>query len=420
VIAAIVTDIEGTTSSIAFVKDVLFPHARAVLRRFLARRSGEPEVRALLAEVQRREPASDPMVTLERWMDEDRKETPLKALQGMIWDEAYQSGLICSHLYPDVAPALRRWAAQGLRLHVFSSGSIKAQRALFAHTLFGDLTPLFQGWFDTNIGAKGAAESYRAIAAAIGCAPAEILFLSDTPAELDAARAAGLLTVQLVREGTLAVSHHPTARNLDEVAVEARLSSGAVEAAKSAVAALARACHARGWAQATSGNFSVRVGPDSFAITASGLDKGRVDASGALLVGVDGRPLEAGRPSAETPLHAALYRRFPGAGAVAHTHSVAGTVLSRRYAPRGELILSGYEMQKAVSGVTTHETALRLPVLANSQDMEELAARVDKTLGPDTPAYLVAGHGLTTWAADAESALRQAEGLEFLLACELA
>jgi 2,3-diketo-5-methylthio-1-phosphopentane phosphatase/methylthioribulose-1-phosphate dehydratase len=419
VITAIVTDIEGTTSSVAFVKDVLFPHARAVLRRFLDRRGGEPAVRARLDEVRALAPDQDPITALEQWMDEDRKVTPLKALQGLIWDEAYQAGLVRSHLYADVAPALARWAARGLRLCVFSSGSVGAQRALFAHTGAGDLTPLFTRFFDTTTGAKTEAASYRAIARAISCAPEQVLFLSDTPAELDAARGAGMATALLAREGAVANAAHPVARSFDEVRVEAAPSARDAAEVKAAVVALAHACHALGLARATSGNFSARVGPHSFAITTSGRDKGRLDASGVLLVGLDGRPLEPGRPSAETPLHAALYRRFPAAGAIAHTHSVASTVLSRRHEAEGAITLSGYEMQKALAGVETHEALVRVPVLANSQDMEDLAARVDAALTPGAPAYLVAGHGLTTWGADCEAALRHVEGLEFLFSCEL-
>jgi methylthioribulose-1-phosphate dehydratase len=138
-----------------------------------------------------------------------------------------------------------------------------------------------------------------------------------------------------------------------------------------------------------------------------------------LLVDGEGRALEPGRPSAETLLHAAIYRRYATANAVIHTHSVAATVLSLRHLESGALVLRGYEMQKALAGVTDHQSELRLPIVANSQDMIELGARVDQALGPASQAYLVAGHGLTCWGADCETALRHAEGLEFLLACEL-
>ena len=152
--------------------------------------------------------AGDPALTQEAvieqllaWIDQDSKITPLKALQGMIWEHGYRSGDFQGHVYADAARALRDWHARGIALYVYSSGSVQAQKLLFAHTGFGDLTPLFEGYFDTNVGGKLDAGSYRAIAASIGVAPAEMLFLSDVRAELDAAAAAGCRTMWLVREG---------------------------------------------------------------------------------------------------------------------------------------------------------------------------------------------------------------------------
>ncbi len=185
---AILTDIEGTTSSIAFVADVLFPYARAHLPAYV---SAHPEVAAILAEVQAIEPG-DPVATLLRWIDEDRKATPLKTLQGMIWDKGYREGDFTGHVYPDAAEALNRWHAAGVELYVFSSGSIAAQKLLFGYSDAGDLTPLFSGYFDTTTGPKREAASYRAISAAMAIAPSDVLFLSDTPAEVAAAREAGM------------------------------------------------------------------------------------------------------------------------------------------------------------------------------------------------------------------------------------
>lgn len=202
-IRAIVTDIEGTTSSLAFVKDVLFPHARAALPGFVAAHGQEPEVRALLDEVRELSGARDDdevVRVLQQWIDEDRKVTPLKALQGMIWEAGYRDGEFTGHVYPDAAEALRRWADQGIRLYVYSSGSVPAQQLLFGHSDAGDLRPLFSGWFDTRIGGKREADAYRRIVEAIGLPAEEILFLSDVGEELDAARAAGMRTLQLVRE----------------------------------------------------------------------------------------------------------------------------------------------------------------------------------------------------------------------------
>jgi enolase-phosphatase E1 len=205
-IEAIVTDIEGTTSSISFVHDVLFPYARANLTGFVAAHGHEPAVRAELDAAKREvgDPAmSDDAVaaTLQRWIDEDRKATPLKALQGMIWEEGYRAGGFQGHVYDDAAEALRRWHAMGKKLYVYSSGSVAAQKLIFGHTKFGDLTPLFSGYFDTTTGPKKEAESYRRIVAAVGAEAQRVLFLSDSTDEIAAAREAGMQTVQLRRPG---------------------------------------------------------------------------------------------------------------------------------------------------------------------------------------------------------------------------
>lgn len=223
-IKAIVTDIEGTTSSLSFVKDVLFPYARAHMAEFVRAHAREPAVRQEL-EVARRlsgNPLSDEQVIeqLIRWIDEDRKITPLKTLQGMIWQEGYRKGDFKGHLYEDTARHLKKWHEAGLRLYVFSSGSVQAQKLLFAHTDYGDMTPLFSGYFDTHIGNKREADAYRKIAASIGIQPGDILFLSDIKEELDAARAAGMQVSWLVRDGVPDPNAaHRQIRNFDEVAV---------------------------------------------------------------------------------------------------------------------------------------------------------------------------------------------------------
>jgi len=216
---AVVTDIEGTTSAIAYVKDTLFPFARAALDDFLDARAGEPEVSAALDEVRRRAPGRAPRAVLREWMDADSKETPLKTLQGMIWRRGFETGALRGHLYPDVAPALRRWHAAGLRLCVYSSGSAEAQRLLFGHSVDGDLAPLFSGFFDTRTGAKREATAYDAIAAALGLAPERVLFLSDVAEELDAAAAAGMRGCQLLRpaDGTRPSGRHPEAADFPAV-----------------------------------------------------------------------------------------------------------------------------------------------------------------------------------------------------------
>ena len=200
------TDIEGTTSSISFVKDVLFPYARERLPRYVREHAADPRVRHCLDETIREAglAAGDveaAIATLLRWIDEDRKATPLKALQGMIWADGYAGETFVAHMYPDAVQRLREWHAQGHPIYVYSSGSVPAQQLYFAHTDAGDLRPLLRGHFDTTSGPKRERESYLRIAAAIGAAPADVVFLSDIEAELDAARAAGMRTWWLRRDG---------------------------------------------------------------------------------------------------------------------------------------------------------------------------------------------------------------------------
>ena len=218
-IAAVLTDIEGTTTPTAFVRDKLFPFARARLPGFIAEHGHETEVAAELAEVGRLAPEASWLDTLSKWMDQDAKVTPLKALQGMIWADGYASGALQGALYPDVAPCLQRWSAGGTRLFVYSSGSVEAQRLIFRHSVVGDLTPLFAGFFDTRVGGKREPASYDRIAIGIGVPAAEVLFLSDIEGELDAAAAAGLRTCQLVRpeDGTQPLQSHPTASDFTSV-----------------------------------------------------------------------------------------------------------------------------------------------------------------------------------------------------------
>ncbi len=222
----ILTDIEGTTTAIAFVHRSLFPYAAGALPAFLAQHAARPDVAAILRDV----PGEDKLATLRGWMAEDAKVTPLKALQGLIWRQGYEQGALRGHLWPDVAPALREWQAGGLHLAVYSSGSEEAQRALFRHSEAGDLEPLFEGFFDTRIGAKREAASYLRIAGDWHVLPGAILFLSDVAEELDAAREVGLSTCQIVRaeDGTVGAGRHPEARDFQAVTgmVQARIRAG--------------------------------------------------------------------------------------------------------------------------------------------------------------------------------------------------
>jgi enolase-phosphatase E1 len=222
-VRAILTDIEGTTTSLSFVKDVLFPYSARHLAEFVRVQRHEPEVRRLLDEA--RKVAGEDMddehlvAVLLRWIETDQKLAPLKGLQGLIWEEGYRQGAFQGHVYEDAARRLREWHAQGLRLFVYSSGSEHAQRLIFGHTPYGDLTPLFSGFFDTRVGGKKESTSYAAIVRELGLPAEEVLFLSDVREELDAARAAGLRTWCLLREEGPQIDPalHPTARSFDEV-----------------------------------------------------------------------------------------------------------------------------------------------------------------------------------------------------------
>lgn len=224
-IRAIVTDIEGTTSSIDFVHQTLFPYARQHLRRYLHEHASAPHVQAQLAATAALEGRALASIdeaadVLERWIAEDRKATPLKDLQGLIWAEGYAAGELSGHVYPDTAPHLRRWHADGKRLYVYSSGSVAAQKLIFGHSDAGDLTPLFSGYFDTRIGMKREAASYRTILERIALPGDAVLFLSDIGEELDAAREAGMQTCQLIRDDKARpFPAHRQARDFSDVPV---------------------------------------------------------------------------------------------------------------------------------------------------------------------------------------------------------
>lgn len=213
-IKAILTDIEGTTTSLAFVKDVLFPYAWEYLPVFLEERGGDPIVRELIAEV-RAGSVTDldqqgVIKLLRSWMEQDQKIAPLKKIQGLIWEDGYRRGDFIGHVYADAARRLREWRQQGLVLGVYSSGSVQAQQLLFAHTEFGDLSPLFSCFFDTAVGHKREVQSYRIIAEAMKLPTEQILFLSDVLEELDAARHSGMRTVWLIREGFPVLASQPS------------------------------------------------------------------------------------------------------------------------------------------------------------------------------------------------------------------
>jgi enolase-phosphatase E1 len=233
-IRVVLLDIEGTTTPIAFVHDVLFPFARARLHAFLRAHASEDGLRDLLAALRvewqedasaKQEPppwalADIPAAAryLEWLMDRDRKSPSLKQLQGDIWAGGYKDGTLKGEVFADVPPALERWAAAGQRVVIYSSGSVPAQKMLFGTTAQGDLTRFLTGFFDTAVGPKTSANSYRRIAATLGCEPSTMLFLSDAPLEIEAARTAGCQTLLAVRPGN-AVTDAPleVIRSFDEI-----------------------------------------------------------------------------------------------------------------------------------------------------------------------------------------------------------
>ncbi len=223
-ITTILTDIEGTTSSIDFVKDVLFPYARERLPAFIETHDDTAEVQhwlQLAAEEAGQIAASrqELIDLLIEWIDADRKSTALKALQGMIWADGYAAGEYRAHVYPEVPARLRAWREAGKRIYVYSSGSVPAQRLFFRYSEAGDLTALFDGYFDTRTGPKREAASYQRIAAEIDAAPGAILFLSDVEAELDAAHTAGLQTTLLARAPARCPTggRHPCVADFDAI-----------------------------------------------------------------------------------------------------------------------------------------------------------------------------------------------------------
>jgi len=224
-VRAVLTDIEGTTGSIAFVRDVLFPYAAAHLPSFVAAYGERAELRLLLDEaaalagVDAHDDAAI-VAALRSWIADDRKVTPLKAIQGQIWASGYERGELLGHVYGDAVDALRAWHAAGIPLAIYSSGSVTAQRLLFRHSVVGDLTPLFSAYFDTTSGAKTEPASYERIAGTLRIAPGDGLFLSDARGELDAARAAGWRTTQLVRPGTTPTFDHARVGSFAEIALD--------------------------------------------------------------------------------------------------------------------------------------------------------------------------------------------------------
>ena len=221
----LITDIEGTTTDIGFVHRVLFPYSLRHMAEFVASHAQESDVREQLDAVAKRTGANPENLNkltnhLEQWIDEDRKYTPLKTLQGMIWRQGYEQGDFKGHVYGDAYRQLQQWYDAGVRLYVFSSGSTEAQKLLFGHSEHGDMTSLFADYFDTRTGAKQASESYQQIVEQIEANPSDCVFLSDSAEELDAAAEAGLQTVQIDRSEVLTEGEHPIAYSFDDITIQ--------------------------------------------------------------------------------------------------------------------------------------------------------------------------------------------------------
>lgn len=216
----VLLDIEGTIGAISFVAGVLFPYSRQRLEAYVAAHGETPQVAQILADTRADVPGQEPVATLLDWHDRDIKAGPLKRLQGLIWEDGFRSGAFTAHLYADAFTAFDRWRAANIDLAIYSSGSIKAQHLYFEHTEKGDIRQLFKGFFDTTSGAKTEAASYLRIAEALGTAPADILFLSDNPRELEASQAAGLAVLHVIREETGADDRFASVRSLDKISLD--------------------------------------------------------------------------------------------------------------------------------------------------------------------------------------------------------
>lgn len=212
----ILTDIEGTTTSVNFVYEVLFPYFSAHFKDFAGKHMESEMLQIQLtatketvqAEQNRSINDTEAIEQLLAWTLEDRKHPALKQLQGLVWQEGYKAGMLKGHLYTDVPPVLEKWKKEGLQLGIYSSGSVQAQKLLFGSSDFGDLTPLFSNYFDTAVGNKREVTSYQNIQKHLALPAREILFLSDIEQELDAAKGAGFQTIQLVRDKTVPSLKH--------------------------------------------------------------------------------------------------------------------------------------------------------------------------------------------------------------------
>lgn len=220
-IKAVVTDIEGTTSNIEFVHQVLFPYSKEHLPAFVTAHWTDLEIRPYLAQVEQEVGSTEPDAVIGKllqWVEQDVKATPLKALQGKIWKQAFEEKLFTSHVYADAYTHIKGWYEGGIPVYVFSSGSVDAQIGIFGHTVEGDMTPFLRGYFDTEIGAKREPGAYRHIIESTACEAGAVLFLSDVVQELDAAAEVGMQTCLLIRgDSPDNADRHPSVSSFDEL-----------------------------------------------------------------------------------------------------------------------------------------------------------------------------------------------------------
>ena len=224
---AVLTDIEGTTTPISFAHDILFPLSYRRIEEFVRCNTHllRPEMESVKREIGKPPQEitlSEVIATLKTWIEQDKKETTLKTIQGKIWKENFLSGALKGQIYRDVLGAFEKWQRSGILIAIFSSGSIEAQQLIFRYSELGDLTKYIAAFFDTTTGPKRESQSYAAIAQKLQSQPADVLFLSDVVPELDAARAAGMKTTLLLREGAVAGAEnsHPTAKNFTEISID--------------------------------------------------------------------------------------------------------------------------------------------------------------------------------------------------------
>jgi enolase-phosphatase E1 len=218
-IQAVLCDIEGTTTSLSFAHDVMFPYSRKEMPAFIRERWNHPDLKPLFTQLGKDTPEETTRL-LQSWIDEDKKEGVLKQIQGKIWRKAFESGEIRAHIYPDVPTKWFAWKESGKKIYIFSSGSVEAQQLIFRFSELGDLSQLIDGYFDTTTGPKKEADSYRKIADAIQIQPNDVLFLSDVVAELDAAGAAGMQTILVVRNGQSVASNHRSVSTFKEIKIQ--------------------------------------------------------------------------------------------------------------------------------------------------------------------------------------------------------